>query len=199
MKYCKNCGNPLKETDAFCTKCGNAINVPNGTTTPNNSSQKSGNKKTPTWLIVVIVLFVVFIVFPIIIGLGSDSSSEEPKSVETNQNKVTPTPTPTPESTPTPKPTPVPRDLVLEEGYNAYLDDYGYAYYIEGYVNNPTNRDYRYVQITFTSYDSEGNTLGTCLDNNSGLEKGGRWKFKAMCLENAKDIASVKFQKITKY
>ena len=67
------------------------------------------------------------------------------------------------------------------------------------YVNNPTNKDYNYVEIEFTSYDADGNTLGTCLDNNSGLEKNGRWKFKASSIENTESIASVKLKEISGY
>lgn len=90
-------------------------------------------------------------------------------------------------------------DLELEEGYTGAPDEYGIAYYIEGYIKNNTDKDYSYVQVEFTTYDSEGNTLGTCLDNNSGLEAQGRWKFKAMCTEEVDKIASYKLKEITKW
>lgn len=78
-------------------------------------------------------------------------------------------------------------------------DEYGYAYYIEGYIKNESDKNYSYVQVTYTTYDKDGNTLGTCLDNNSGLEANGRWKFKAMCLEEVSDIASYKLTDVTGY
>lgn len=89
--------------------------------------------------------------------------------------------------------------LKLEEGYTGVPDEYGIAYYIEGYIKNNAEKDYSYVQVEFTAYDSEGNTLGTCLDNNSGLEAQGRWKFKAMCTEEVDKIASYKLKEITKW
>ncbi len=127
-------------------------------------------KKMPKWLIVIIVIIVIFI----IVGVaGGSNSSEESKDEE--------------------------KELVLEEGYTGVSDEYGLTYTVEGYVSNPTDKDYSYVQIEFTAYDSEGNTIGTCLDNNSGLEKGGRWKFSAMCLENADNIARVELKELTGY
>lgn len=89
--------------------------------------------------------------------------------------------------------------LVLEDGYTGGLDETGYFYYIEGYVKNNTDKDYEYVSIEFITYDSEGNTLGSCYDNNSSLEANGRWKFKASCLEETENIASFKLKEITKW
>lgn len=76
-------------------------------------------------------------------------------------------------------------------------DEYGISYYIEGYINNTSDKAFSYVQVTYTTYDKEGNTLGTCLDNNSGLEANGRWKFKALCTSDVKNIASYKLTEIT--
>lgn len=143
-------------------------------------------KRTPTWVVVLCVIFGIFMLGGVFYSIGTDAEKKETstnsndnkeKVVETNKKK----------------------ELVLEDGYTAGLDEYGAFYYIEGYVNNSTDKDYNYVSIEFTSYDSEGNTLGTCLDNNSGLEKGGRWKFKAACLENTDKIASVKLKKLSGY
>lgn len=89
--------------------------------------------------------------------------------------------------------------LELEDGHTGAPDEYNIGYYIEGYIKNNTDKDYSYVQVTFTAYDSDGNTLGTCVDNNSGLEANGRWKFKAMCLENVDKIASYKLKEVTGY
>lgn len=76
-------------------------------------------------------------------------------------------------------------------------DEYGIAYYIEGYIKNESDKNFSYVQVTYTAYDKDGNTLGTCLDNNSGLEANGRWKFKATCLSDVENIASYKLTEIT--
>ena len=87
----------------------------------------------------------------------------------------------------------------LPYGLDTIVGEYGVTYDVEGYVTNNSDKDYTYVQIEFTAYDSEGNTLGTCLDNNSGLEKGGRWKFSASCIENVDSIKSVKLKELSGY
>lgn len=140
------------------------------------------SKKIPTWGIVLIVIAIIGIISSF--GNSDDkkntnNNSDTDNTVSTNKTKK--------------------QKLTLEDGWTASLDDTGYFYYIEGYVNNPTNKDYNYVEIEFTSYDADGNTLGTCLDNNSGLEKNGRWKFKASCIENTESIASVKLKEISGY
>ena len=63
-----------------------------------------------------------------------------------------------------------------------------FAMYIEGKIKNNRDRNFSYVQVTFTAYDAEGNTIGTCLDNQSGLNANGIWKFKAICSESADSI-----------
>ena len=89
--------------------------------------------------------------------------------------------------------------LVLDEE-NLTTESSSYSYYINGYINNTSDTySFDYVQVTFTTYDSEGNTIGTCLANNSGLEAGGRWKFSAMCLDDPSEIATYKLTEITGY
>lgn len=138
---------------------------------------KCGKKQgLPIWLIVVIVI----VVIAIIGGLGSNSSNndKEEQTGTTAEKK---------------------EDVVLEDGHTGSLDEYGTFYYIEGYIKNNSDKDYSYIEVEFTTYDSEGNTLGTCMDNNSSLEANGRWKFKAMCTDDVKNIASYKLKDITKY
>lgn len=139
-----------------------------------------GNKQgMPIWLIVIIVILILGVVGAIVGGGESESDKkEEPKTGTTTEKK---------------------EKLTLEDGHSGSLDEYGAFYYIEGYVKNDSDKEYNYVQIEFTSYDSEGNTLGTCVDNASGLEANGRWKFKASCLDDTKNIASYKLKEITGY
>lgn len=134
----------------------------------------------PIWLIVIIVILILGVVGAIVGGGESESKDkkEEPKTGTTTEKK---------------------EKLTLEDGHSGSLDEYGAFYYIEGYVKNDSDKEYNYVQIEFTSYDSEGNTLGTCVDNASGLEANGRWKFKASCLDDTKNIASYKLKEITGY
>ena len=74
-----------------------------------------------------------------------------------------------------------------------------YFMYIEGKIKNNRDRDMTYVQVTFITYDAEGNTLGTCLDNNSGLQANGTWKFKAICSEGVDKIDHYELKEITGY
>lgn len=90
-------------------------------------------------------------------------------------------------------------NLVLEDGHTGAADEYGMSYYINGYVKNNSDKEYSYVQITFNVYDSEGNTVGSCLANNSGLEANGRWKFEAFCSGDANSITSYKLDELTGY
>ena len=141
-----------------------------------NCGKKQG---MPIWLIVINVILILGVVGAIIGGGESESDKkEEPKTGTTTEKK---------------------EKLTLEDGHSGSLDEYGAFYYIEGYVKNDSDKEYNYVQIEFTSYDSEGNILGTCVDNASGLEANGRWKFKASCLDDTKNIASYKLKEITGY
>ncbi len=136
------------------------------------------NKKMPKWAIVVIVIIVIVVVGSISDGNSNSNNSQTSKKTNTVTKQ---------------------EPLVLEDGHTGAPDEYGMAYYIEGYIKNTTDKEFSYVQVEFISYDSEGNTLGTCLDNNSGLEANGRWKFKAICTSDADKIASYKLKEITKY
>ena len=133
-------------------------------------------EKSKEWRYVVIVI----VVIAIIGGLGSNSSNndKEEQTGTTTEKK---------------------EDVVLENGHTGSLDEYGTFYYIEGYIKNNSDKDYSYIEVEFTTYDSEGNTLGTCIDNNSSLEADGRWKFKAMCTDDVEKIASYKLKNITKF
>lgn len=136
---------------------------------------KCGKKQgKPIWLIIIIVILVI----AVISSLSSNNTNQDEQTGTTTEKKD---------------------DVVLEEGYTGSLDDAEMFYYIEGYIKNNTDNDYSYIGVEFTTYDSEGNTLGTCLDNNTSLEANGRWKFKAICTDDVKNIASYKLKDITKY
>ncbi len=80
-----------------------------------------------------------------------------------------------------------------------YSDEYGFAYYIEGTVENNTNNNYSYVQVMFNVYDENGSVIGSCLDNINNLEGNGTWKIKAICSGEAKDIKSYKLTGFTSW
>ncbi len=128
---------------------------------------------------ILLIIIIVIIIIAVIATLGGGGETEnEPSQTGTTEKK---------------------ENLVLEDGYSGSLDEYGALYYIEGYVKNNSDKDYEYVQIEFTAYDSEGNTLGSCYDNTSSLEADGRWKFKASCVDETDKIASYKLNEITGY
>lgn len=77
----------------------------------------------------------------------------------------------------------------------ASLDDYGISFYIEGNLMNNSDKNFNYVEVTYTIYDEHQNTLGTCTDNNNGLEANGTWKFKIIC-PNYENASSYKLTKV---
>ena len=54
------------------------------------------------------------------------------------------------------------------------------------------------IQITFGIYDSDGNKLGTAMDNIAGLGAGETWKFSAIYLGSVSN-ESYKLEEITGY
>ena len=55
---------------------------------------------------------------------------------------------------------------------------------IVGVVKNNTNKDYSYLQITFTLYDIDGNVVGSAFANVNNIKAGGTWRFEAMFFED---------------
>ncbi|MBR2678195.1 MAG: zinc ribbon domain-containing protein [Bacilli bacterium] len=154
-----------------CKKCQEEINK------KAKKCPKCGSKQgMPTWLIVVIVI----IVISIIASTGESSSSSPSKKKEGGSAKDTNE-----------------KFTLLEHQKSDESNQY--FMYIEGKIKNNRDRDMSYVQVTFTTYDAEGNTLGTCLDNNSGLQANGTWKFKAICSEGVDKIDHYELKEITGY
>lgn len=182
-KFCSNCGKELNDNSEFCLGCGIAIEK--------NKSNGTSNKKFPAWLIVLLVILgVAFIGF--VFGGDTETDDNDNLSNESSINNEQNSNGDSNNNSSTKK-----EKLSLEEGHYGYPDDYGFAYYIEGYINNNTNKDYSYVQVSFTAYDSEGNTVGSCYDNNGGLQAKGRWKFKALCSGEAEEIVRYELDTIT--
>ena len=86
--------------------------------------------------------------------------------------------------------------LIDSKGYS---DEYGIAYYIEGKIENTTDKKFSYAQITFNVYDKDGAVVGSCLDNQNDLLGGDVWKFKAICSGDAKAIKSFKYTGYSAY
>ena len=128
---------------------------------------------------ILLIIIIVIIIIAVIATLGGGGETEnEPSQTGTTEKK---------------------ENLVLEDGHTGSTDEYDMFYTIDGYVKNNSDKDYEYVSIEFTAYDSEGNTLGSCVDYTSSLEADGRWQFSASCDGEASSIASYKLKEITGY
>ena len=182
-KFCSNCGKEINDNSEFCLGCGVAVGKQSNS--PNNK-----NKKFPVWLIVVLVILGIGIVgaaFGSDTEVSEDNNSFGETATNNNQNNNSNSANNTTKK----------EKFSLEDGHYGYSDDYGFAYYIEGYINNNTAKDYSYVSVSFVAYDSEGNTIGSCYDNNGGLQANGRWKFKAICSGEAEEVARYELDEIT--
>ena len=132
------------------------------------SCPKCGKKQKNIWKTVIIVLAIFFVI-------GAVASSED---TEVNSNEL--------------KEAVEQFSLVSDE---MTTDSIG-SCYIQGTIQNNTNKSYSYVQVTFNLYDANGNQLGTAMDNINNLEPNATWKYKAIGLTTEK-VHSYKFVEIT--
>jgi hypothetical protein len=65
-------------------------------------------------------------------------------------------------------------ELVVEDEFNAY---------IEGIVENTTDKTKDYVEVRVRGYDSDGNQLDSYFTNTTDLQGGGTWAFEVMILD----------------
>ena len=84
-------------------------------------------------------------------------------------------------------------DFIFVEGPEVVFGDFGHN--IVGVVKNNTDKDYDYLQISFTLYDADGNVVDTAFANVNNIKPGGTWKFEAMFFED--NIASWELDEIT--
>ena len=130
----------------------------------NKSKESDGNGKGMAVAGIVLSSIIIF-TFIILFATGvmasmlssSTSTSKENKSKTKNQSQKV--------------------EKFSYEITNEY-DEYS-THYIEGVVTNNKDKDYSYVGIEFICYDSEGNNLGTAIDNTNNLLGNQTWKFKA--------------------
>lgn len=87
--------------------------------------------------------------------------------------------------------------LTLDDGWTIDNSD-GFMTYVRGYVSNNTDKAMTtYAQITFDALDASGANIGQCFDNTNTIDAHGKWKFKAMCMDNDTPVATVRFKEIT--
>ncbi len=147
---------------------------------PAAPAKKPWFKKWWVWLIIVVLLF----------GMGSALGGGGSNQATTGAPSVAggASAEPTKEA---PK-----AKLTLDDGWT--IDRSGLFVEVSGYVSNNTDKAITtYVQITFDALDGQGANLGTCLANTNTVDANGRWKFKATCLSDKKEIAEVRFKELT--
>ncbi len=129
---------------------------------------------------------------------GSEMSSYESINIYYSKGKEeqSSTPAPTTSSETTPKTQNVNEKFSLVEDYIS-PESNDFSTYIEGKIINNSNKELSYIQVTYSIYDEEGNTIGTCLDNENNLDAHGTWKFKALCVEGVSNVSKYELKEIT--
>jgi hypothetical protein len=85
----------------------------------------------------------------------------------------------------------------IMQGVDGEVDSVG-SLYISGTIENFSNNDYSYVEVTWDVEDSSGAKIADALDNTSGLEAGQRWNFRALAVD-ASNASSYSLGDITAY
>lgn len=142
-------------------------------------NKKPFYKRVWFWLVVVLAI----IIIAAVAGGGNSSSGGSAQPAGTSQTAVP--------ATAKPDKYEIVGDLSVESN--------PFGYYISGVIKNNSGRDLSYLQVEFNLYDSDGNQVGTALDNISNLEKDGTWKFKAAGIDTDKTVVSYKLAEITGY
>lgn len=149
------------------------------------ANKKPFYKKVWFWVIVVIVV--------IAIGAGAGSTTKQANETTKSADEQTTSNEETKADEKTAEP--AKDDLTLDDGWSIDKSN-PYATYVVGTVSNNTDKAINnYVQITFTSYDAAGATVGSCLANANNVDANGKWSFKALC--SGENIETVKFKEIT--
>lgn len=85
------------------------------------------------------------------------------------------------------------KDLELLE-HTSEIGEFGNLF-ITGTVKNNTKKQYTYVQVEINLYDDDDAQVGSTMANTNNLEPGGKWKFKAVVIEE--NVKSYKIKDIT--
>jgi hypothetical protein len=71
-----------------------------------------------------------------------------------------------------------------------------YSVEVVGIAINGSNKDYGYVGLEFSLYDSSDIKIGTALANTTGLAAGEKWRFEAIGLD-AQSVSSFSVEQVT--
>ncbi len=141
-------------------------------------------KKTPTWLKILLIVLGILVIIGIFGAVMGDDETNDSNNKSNTKNSVK-------------------TEKKEKFSYNvesAAPDENNFFYYISGTVTNNTNKDYSYVQIEFVCYDSQGNNLGTALDNTNNLLGNQTWKYKATFLgSEVEEIDHCDYHEITNW
>lgn len=140
----------------------------------------------------------VIFILSILAAACSDEEIENTQTIDTDKGTIMVIPDEPdseveiiePETTVTPESE---ADFIFIEGPVAVPGDFSNQ--IVGVVKNNTNKDYDYLQISFTLYDEMGNVVDTAFANINNIKSGGTWKFEAMYFDNT--VTSWELDEIT--
>lgn len=157
---CKKCGSEVANDAKHCTNCGASLET-------KKSKARFG------CLVLAVVLFLVGL-----IGIIVDSPKQS-TTLPVSQQK------PTPEVRKVDAPAVVtPRrssDLNVCMELVKHSGEVGdFAITITGSLKNNCGKSFRYIQVIYKIYDSDGSTTGSALANMNNLGDGETWKFKAI-------------------
>jgi hypothetical protein len=68
---------------------------------------------------------------------------------------------------------------------------------LTGIVKNPTNRQFRYVEVEFNLYNKSGSQVGTTIATMNNLEPGGVWTFEAPISQT--DVMEAQLKNVTSF
>lgn len=133
------------------------------------------------------------LVVGIMSGCTEETVSEPTKDIAPSATvSTTPEPSKPAPSTPTKPAEPAKPNLEL---LNSTTQKDDYSTYIVGTIRNNSDKEYSYVGVEINLYDKDGAQVGSTLANTTNLEAGGKWKFKAVVLEDG--VKSFKIKDIS--
>lgn len=116
------------------------------------NNNKQHNNKTHTTILAVVLSIVAIILFcALLIPTNNNNKNENNQKLEISNLKMT-------------------------ADYNSILDDYIVT--ITGLAKNNTTKDYSYVSLKFSIYDTSGNKIDTAWTNINYLASGETWNFE---------------------
>ena len=84
-------------------------------------------------------------------------------------------------------------DFIFLEGPECVFGEFNHS--MTGVLKNNSNKDFDYVQLSFSLFDANGNVVDTAFTNVTNLKAGRTWKFEAMFFED--NVASWELDEIT--